>query len=471
VRRTKILCTIGPASRSEAILRRLIDAGMDVARLNFSHGSFTEHGEVIQRLRKLSEELDHPIAILQDLPGPKIRIGEIAKGSVVLEAGKEFVLTGRSVPGDEQSVSVTYAGLPKEVSSGDTILLADGSVELRVIDTDGVDIRCKVVLGGELSSHKGINLPDGSLRVESVTQKDFEALEFGLQQNVDFVALSFVRQAADVVEVREFIESRGAHVPVIAKIEKHEALKAIDEIIAAVDGIMVARGDLAVETALERVPLVQKMLIRRCNEAGKPVITATQMLKSMVDSPRPTRAEATDVANAVLDGTDAVMLSEETAVGHYPVQAVQTMARIVEATEEVLQPHKELRLPQAWDHGTITAAICHASIQLAEDLSAAAILTPTRTGTTARMVARYRPRQPILALSPRSETVRQLCLTWGVLPIRAEEFADSDSVAKYAKKKALDLGLAQAGDIVVLTAGLPMGQAGRTNMVKVEMLE
>jgi pyruvate kinase len=444
---------------------------MDVARLNFSHGTPAEHGEVIQRLRQLSEKLNRPIAILQDLPGPKIRIGAIASGSVLLEAGDEFVLTSRPVPGDAHEVSITYRDLPHEVSPNDTILLADGTIELRVIDTDGVNIRCKVVLGGELSSNKGINLPDGSLRVETVTEKDFEALEFGLEQGVDFVALSFVRQADDILRVRQFIESRKARVPIIAKIEKHEALKAIDDIIAVVDGIMVARGDLAVETALERVPLVQKMIIQRCGDAGKPVITATQMLRSMVDSPRPTRAEATDVANAVLDGTDAVMLSEETAIGKYPVAAVATMARIVETTEGALEPRMQLTLPVGSSQSKIAAAICHASIQLAEDLSAAAILTPTRTGATARMVARYRPRQPILALSPNLETLRQLCLTWGVTPVFTEESRDSDSVAEDAKRKAVAHRVAQRGDVVVLTAGLPVGQAGRTNMVKVEIID
>jgi pyruvate kinase len=327
LRRTKIVCTIGPATDTPEMLAALMDAGMNVARLNFSHGTLDEHGQRINRIREIAHRKKLPVAILQDLSGPKLRTGLMA-APVVLKSGDIFILTNREVPGDAQAVSVTYPDLPIQVKVGETILLADGAIQLQVIDKNKTDLRCRVIDGGVLDSHKGINLPQSSLAIPALTEKDRADLEFGLETGVDFVALSFVRKPSDIQLVKEVMQTRNCSVPIIAKIEKHEALEKIDAIIAAADGIMVARGDLAVETPLERVPLVQKSLIKKCNSVGKPVITATQMLISMVEEPRPTRAEANDVANAVLDGTDAVMLSEESTIGKYPVRAVQVMDKI-----------------------------------------------------------------------------------------------------------------------------------------------
>jgi pyruvate kinase len=333
--KTKIVCTIGPASRSPKILERLIRAGMDVARLNFSHGTPNEHGRTISDLRKIARRLGRPVAVLQDLAGPKIRIGPVRNGPVTLEAGASFTLTARKVPGDERTVSLNYPGLVADVRKGDALLLSDGALELEVVGVEGRDILCRVVIGGPLNSYKGVNLPARTLRTPSLTAKDRADLRFGLSKEVDYVALSFVRDAKDIASVRRHMKRCGGSAPVIAKIEKHEALDNMDAILAAADGLMVARGDLGVEIPLERIPRVQKDLIRKSREAGKPVITATQMLRSMVDSPRPTRAEVTDVANAILDGTDAVMLSEETAVGKHPVEAVSMMARIAREAERM----------------------------------------------------------------------------------------------------------------------------------------
>ncbi|MFO0985664.1 MAG: pyruvate kinase, partial [Planctomycetota bacterium] len=331
--RTKIVATIGPASRAHATLARLVDAGMDVARLNLSHGTHDEHREVMHAVREIAEQKQQPVAILLDLCGPKVRVGAIREPSVTLVPGQEFTLTTRAVPGSERAVSVSHATLPAEVQAGDPVLLSDGAIELEVIATQATDIVCRVIVGGALSSHKGLNLPTRTLQVQSLTDKDRRDLEFGITHGVDFVALSFVRSGADVQCARQFLQQRRSSIPLIAKIEKHEALDHLDAIIALADGVMVARGDLGVDVPLERVPRLQKELIARANRAAKPVITATQMLRSMVDNPRPTRAEVTDVANAILDGTDAVMLSEETAAGRYPADAVAIMARIAAATE------------------------------------------------------------------------------------------------------------------------------------------
>ncbi len=468
--RTKIVCTIGPASRSPEKLEHLIAAGMNVARLNFSHGSHEEHEEVIVRLREIAARLGRPLAILQDLAGPKIRIGEIATGTVHLQAGVRFILTTEAVPGDEHRVSITYSALPRDVRPGDTLLLNDGALELRVEETREDEIICRVVVGGPLSSHKGINVPTRSLRVPSITEKDRDDLAFGLERGVDYVALSFVRSSADVLQARRLMAERGRIVPLIAKIEKHEALAHIDEIIEVVDGIMVARGDLGVETPLEKVPLVQKMLIHKCNRAGKPVITATQMLRSMVNNPRPTRAEVTDVANAILDGTDAVMLSEETAVGKYPVEAVQMMVRIAEDAESGfpfsawasrLEPGEPVSLPEA---------VSRAACALAENIRARSIITFTQSGSTARLVAKYRPRPPILAPTPLEETYRRLALIWGVIPMLSETTQTTDEMMEKAFAAARRAGLVKRGDTVVITAGVPLGIPGTTNLIKAEIL-
>lgn len=470
LRKTKIVCTLGPASESAAMLSKLIDAGLNVARLNFAHGTHDEHLRRIQTVRRLAAEKKIELAVLQDLAGPKIRTGSVpGPGGIMLREGELFTLTARNVPGSTGEVSITYPNLPKEVTAGDILLLADGANELEVVETTDVDIRCRVIVGGELGSNKGINLPNRSLKISGLTEKDKKDLLFGLDVGVDYVALSFVRSPRDIHAAREIMQAHGKKVPVIAKIEKHEALQDIDTLTAAADGIMVARGDLATETALERVPLVQKMLIQKCNHAGKPVITATQMLKSMVAAVRPTRAEAADVANAVLDGTDAVMLSEETAIGKYPERAVQVMDKIIRATEEQMG-WRDLQTQIEKGRITITAAISHATVSIARDLGAAAILTPTRSGSTARMVARYRPCVPILGLSSNLATVRQLALVWGVHALLIDEFINSDQVIDRAKQAALEAGFVQRGDIVIITAGLPQSAHSRTNLIKADVI-
>ena len=471
MRRTKIVCTIGPVSDSEAVLGKLIDAGMNVARLNFSHGTHEQHQTVIERIRKVAAEKDKPIAIIQDLAGPKIRIRDFKDGFINLTPGETFTLTTEDIAGDKLRVSVTYSKLPQEVKADDVILLADGSIQLQVKKTDSKSVVCEIVVGGELSSKKGINLPGSSLSVEALTAKDREDLKFGLEHNVDYVAMSFVRRQEDIQQITKIMKENKKPVPIIAKIEKHEALENIDDILKVVDGIMVARGDLAVETPLESVPLAQKMLIRKCNQTSKPVITATQMLKSMVDNPRPTRAEANDVANAVIDGTDAVMLSEETTIGNFPVEAVQTMVRIIEVTESSeLVEHQRFRHDYT-EATSISHAVSHAAYEMAKDLKAGAILTPTQSGSTARMVSSYRPDQVIIALCPDEAVVRRLNLIWGVYPFLADGYLTAEEMIEQAKDKALSSGLVNFDDVVVITAGVPIGISGTTNLIRAEVLK
>jgi pyruvate kinase len=464
--RTKIVCTIGPVSRSPEMLERLVAAGMDVARLNFSHGTHAEHETVIGALRGIAEKKGRPIAILQDLSGIKIRIGEIAAASVRLEPGAPFTLTSRAVPGDASEVSVSFPDLPGSVRSGDRLLLADGEIELRAEDVSPTDIRCRVVAGGMLSSHKGISLPSRSIAAPGLTDKDRDDLTFGIEQRVDYVALSFVRSADDVLQARAFMAERGARLPIIAKIEKHEAISSIDAILAEAEGIMVARGDLGVETPLEHVPLLQKMLIEKANRAGKPVITATQMLLSMVENPRPTRAEVGDVANAILDGTDAVMLSEETASGRYPEGAVATMKRIAEDTEAAFPFEQWMRRFEDRTLQSLPEAVAGAACELAEHIGASLIVAWTESGATARLVAKHRPRSPVLALSSLPATARRLALVWGVIPIVAKEGKDTDAMLGAAPALALAAGLLRPGEKVVITAGIPKGVAGSTNLIK-----
>jgi pyruvate kinase len=464
---TKIVCTIGPASRSPEIIRALVQNGMNVARLNFSHGNHGEHQEQIRVIRKVSAELDQPVAILQDLGGPKIRVGIIPDPGVRLEAGQTFVLTNQPVQGTSERVSVSYSSLPEEVKEGDQILLADGFIELVVKGAERSEISCEVVTGGLLTSHKGLNLPTRSIQAPSLTDKDREDLVFGLENEVDYVAQSFVRTADEIVRVKDIIRDGKKDTPIIAKIEKHEAVDHIEEIMEVADGIMVARGDLGVEIPLEQVPVVQKMLIRRANASGKPVITATQMLRSMVDSPRPTRAEATDVANAVLDGTDAVMLSEETAVGGYPVKSVQFMTRIVESAENHF-PHD--RYLQLAPKKAVSQSVAHAACVLANHLDARAIIAPTQSGQTARHISRFKPRQPIIALSANENTVRRLTLCRGCLPRLVADPMDTDDMIESAARSALETGLVSRGDLAVITAGHPVAVAGSTNMVRVKRL-
>ncbi len=469
--RTKIVCTIGPASRSPEALRRLAEAGMDVARLNFSHGSHDEHAAVVSAVRAIAREVGRPIAILQDLAGIKLRIGEIAAGTVRLEPGAGFTLTSRPVAGDSREVSLDYPDLARNVRPGDSLLLSDGDVELSVETATETDIGCRVVAGGPLSSHKGIHLPDRSIAAAGLTAKDRDDLAFGVAQGVDYVALSFVRSAADVLEARRFLDERRVSIPLIAKIEKHEAISSIDEILAASDGLMVARGDLGVETPLEHVPLLQKMLIDRSNRAGKPVITATQMLLSMVESPRPTRAEVGDVANAILDGTDAVMLSEETAAGRYPAEAVATMRRIAEDTEAAFPFEAWMRRFEDRSLQSLPEAVAGAACELAEHIGASVIVAWTESGATARLVAKHRPRRPILALSTRPEAARRLALVWGVIPLVAEEGGSTDAMLARAPALAASRGLVRPGDKLVITAGIPMGVPGSTNLIKAAVAE
>jgi pyruvate kinase len=465
-RHTKIICTIGPASSSHESIRELILAGMDAARLNFSHGTLSEHAEKILAIRKISEELGKPIAILQDLAGPKIRVGHIPDPGVRLEAGETIILTTEILEGSNERVSVSDRYLPEEVKPGDMILLADGLMELKVKKLKGREIDCEVITGGVLTSNKGINLPTGTIRMPSMTDKDREDLLFGIENGVDYIALSFVRTAQDILGVKEIIKRRGKDTPVIAKIEKHEAISHIEDIMEVSDGIMVARGDLGVEIPLERVPVIQKQLVQSANRNGKPVIIATQMLRSMVNSPRPTRAEATDVANAVLDGTDAVMLSEETAVGEYPVKAVQFMARIAMNAEGIYPHDKYLQIvPEK----KISESVAYASCVLADQLDASAIIAPTRSGRTAAHLSRFRPRCGIIALSPNLNTVQRLSLFRGCVPRLLPESGENDIIEK-ASFAALETGLAAKGDLVVITGGQPGEAINTTNMIRVVRL-
>jgi pyruvate kinase len=450
------------------MIEKLIMAGMNVARLNFSHGTHAYLHTLVERIKRVRRKLKKPVAILQDLQGPKIRIGIIKDGAVTLLPGQKFVLTSESIPGDANRASVSLKTLPHEVTSGHPILLADGNIELIVEKVSPPDIHCRVVVGGMLSSHKGINLPGSEVHVDSLTNKDRKDIHVGLEWGVDAIALSFVRKAADVLSMRKIIASEGGHVPIIAKIEKHEAVTNIDSILAVSDAIMVARGDLGVEIDLERVPIVQKQIIQKCNAAGKPVITATQMLMRMVENPRPTRAEANDVANAVLDGTDAVMLSEETAAGKYPVEAVMMMDRIVRYAETSLDAAKFEHLPEL---ASTRDSISRSTYYIAKEISAAAIITPTWSGTTATLVSRFRPKQPILATTPNEKAFDFMALSWGVIPVLISPSDTTDDLIRFSIKAASKAGHLSAGQQVVITGGVPLYVAGNTNFIKVEKVE
>lgn len=467
MRRTKIVCTIGPGSSQPDILRQLIEAGMDVARINLSHGSGSQHLQNIQNIRRISEEVGKKIAVMFDLSGPKIRIGEIAAGEVLLKEGAEFILTTQPIAGDDKRVSVNYENFPQDVSPGDTIFLNDGLLELQVMETSDKDVKCKILVGGKLSSGKGVNLPDTTIRASAITGKDIADLDFALKSEADWIAMSFIRSADDVRQLKGLIEQADHAVPVIAKIEKHEAVKNIDEIIDISDGIMVARGDLGVEVSTEEVPIIQKQIISKTVRAGKPVITATQMLESMIYSPRPTRAEASDVANAIYDGTDAVMLSAETATGSYPIETVKIMASIAEKTESVIGYAEQLIHKSNWVRGNTTDAISFAACELANDLKAKAIIVSTQSGNTARRVSKYRPSVPIIAVSPDSKAVKQLKLSWGVVPVQVASSKDIDDMFNKAVEAGLQTGLVERGGQVVITAGVLVNVPGTTNLIKV----
>jgi pyruvate kinase len=470
MKRTKIVSTIGPATSAPERLRAIIDAGTDVVRLNFSHGTLEEHGRLIKDTRSISETIGRPVAVLQDLAGPKVRTGAIGEGPVELVPGATFTLTTRDVIGDANGASITYPGLTGDVRPGDALLLGDGAIELVVEDATDAEIVCRVVVGGRLDSHKGVNVPSRSLSAPALTDKDRLDLEFGLARCVDYVALSFVRSADDVREARGLIGADGRDVGLIAKIERRAALEAIDEILAEVDGIMIARGDLGVEIPIEEIPTAQKTLIAKANVAGKPVITATQMLGSMVGNPRPTRAEATDVANAILDGSDAVMLSEETAVGEYPVEAVRTMRRIADEAESIFPFDAWTSKFAGGPSAGVEAAVAHSACRLADEVGAGAIVTFTRSGSTARLVARHRPSRPILGLTSDPDTYRRLALVWGVLPLRTEAAEDLDEIERAALGAARNSGLVRPGQPVVITAGYPIPVRGTTNLIKVAVV-
>ena len=464
--RTKIVCTLGPASDSEAAIQAFLRAGMAVARINFSHGTHADHARRIELVRRLADEAGRPVAILADLQGPKLRVGLLPEDGIPLVEGQTVTLADQESSTDASLIPLPHPEVLRDVQPGDRMLLDDGLLELRVLDRDGEQVRAKVVTGGTLTSRKGLSLPHTSLQMPSITDKDREDASFGVEQEVDYFGLSFVRSGGDVTHLRSWLQELGADTPIIAKIEKPEALGCIDEILEVSDGLMVARGDLGVEAPAEEVPIAQKRIIRACNRAGKPVITATQMLDSMMRNPRPTRAEASDVANAILDGSDAIMLSGETAVGHYPVQSVQMMARIAEVTERSMPYADWLQRTEDMFLASVTDAIGQVASEIASDLDAKAIVTSTISGATARRVAMHRPVTPIIAPSPSETTCRQLALVWGVQPLLVEQFVDTDTMIATAVGAAQARNLVEEGDLVIITAGVPVGGSGLTNMLK-----
>lgn len=466
--RTKIVCTLGPACDAPSVLRDMVRAGMDVARINFSHGDYASHTRRIADVRRVAKEEGRTLAILCDLQGPKLRVGEISGGSVEWPQGSRVTLTTRAVPGDMGEVNLPHPNLVADVQPGQRLLLDDGALELQVESKTVADLVCRVVVGGRLGSHKGVSAPGAVLSLSSLTDKDCADARFAIEQAADYIALSFVRRAADVSELRALLASQGAHIPIVAKIEKSEALAAFDEILAATDVVMVARGDLGVETPAEQVPIHQKRILRACNRSGKPAITATQMLQSMMDNPRPTRAEASDVANAVLDGSDAVMLSGETATGHYPVEAVEMMERVASIAEEHLECEEWLR--RVGGASSPSEAIARATVEIAMELKAAAIITSTMSGHTAQMVARYRPCVPVLAATPNEAVYRRMALVWGVVPLLVPEHTSTDEMIATTTRAVRDAGLVKPGERVVITAGIPAGGEGQTNMLKVHVI-
>ncbi len=468
--RTKIIATLGPASNTTEIIERLIKAGMDIARLNFSHGSTEDHRRLIQNVHTASKQAEKDIGILLDLQGPKIRIGRLEKDAVHLEEGAQFIITTRDITGNEREVSTNYTPLPQEISAGSHILLDDGLLELEVLKTTGTDIICNIIRGGRLTEKKGINVPGAQLSVPSLTDKDREDLLTGIREGVDYVAISFIRTADDVTSVKNIVKREGASIPVIAKIEKPEAVDNLDQILKVADGIMVARGDLGVELPPEEVPIIQKEIIRRCNEEGVPVITATQMLESMIHHPRPTRAEASDVANAIVDGTDAIMLSGETAVGKYPVEAVSMMNRIAAATENRLFKTLKTGTEEIKVWGDSEHAIAHAVYYTALDINATAIVAFTKSGGTARIISKYRPAIPIIGVTHTPPILKRFSLYWGVRGVLVELKENTDSMINGVEQKLLETGLAKRGDKVIITLGVPWGVAGSTNMLMIHQI-
>jgi pyruvate kinase len=471
MRKTKIVCTLGPASGSEETIRELIQAGMDLTRFNFSHGTHESHKKTFEIVDRLRREMGLPVATLLDTKGPEIRLCTFRDGSAQLQTGQQFILTSADCEGDSNRVQINFPGLVSDVKADDSILLDDGAIALRVVRTGKTNIVCEVLNDGKISDRKGVNVPGVRLSMPYISEKDRADIIFGVQTGFDFIAASFTRCANDILEIRKLLEEQGNHtIRIIAKIENAEGVANIDEILRVSDGIMVARGDMGVEVPFEDVPVLQKLLIKKCCAAGKMVITATQMLESMIHKPRPTRAETADVANAIYDGTSAVMLSGETAAGDYPVEAVKTMAQIAERTERDINYRR--RFLERSDDSTpdVTSAISHATCTTAYDIGASAIITVTWSGSTARMISKYRPDIPIIACAHNDSTYYQLALSWGVIPLRAEIKDNTDDLFLHAVQRAKEAGYVEDGNIVVITAGVPLGIHGTTNLLKVHVV-
>lgn len=472
LRKTKIVCTMGPSTEKGDVLKQLMLAGMNVARFNFSHGDHEEQMGRLVELRRLRKELGLPVAALLDTKGPEIRLREFKNEKVDLVTGQTFTLTSEEIMGDETRVSISYKELVKDVKVGNKILIDDGLIELKVTALTDTDIVCTVENGGKVSNKKGVNVPNVDLSMPFISEKDHSDIVFAVEEDYDFIAASFVRTADDVLQIRKILkENNNDTIKIVSKIENMQGVKNIDEIIEVSDGIMVARGDMGVEIPLEDVPVIQKMIIKKATKAGKQVITATQMLDSMMKNPRPTRAEATDVANAIYDGTSAIMLSGETAAGDYPVEAVKTMVRIAVRTEQDINYRARFKQRESLDNPDITNAVSHATCTTAHDLNAAAIITVTKSGRTVQDVSKYRPDCPIIGESTSEKVCRQLNLAWGVVPMLIEEQEKADALFDHAVATAQKAGLLEKGDIAVLTAGVPLGISGTTNMIKVDVAE
>lgn len=467
IRKTKIVCTIGPACEQEDILEQMMLAGMDVARFNFSHGTQEDQKERLERVRKVAEKLALPVAMLMDTKGPEIRLRDFANGKEILQRGQTFTLTTEEMPGTVERATITYKNLKNDVSVGTHILIDDGKVEMVVKKITDTDIACEVITGGKVSNHKGVNVPGVELSMPYINEVDDSDIRFAAQQNYDFIAASFVRCKEDVLEIRKILDEYGSRMKIISKIENMQGINHLDEILEVSDGVMVARGDMGVEVSMEEIPILQKEMIKKAVAQGKHVITATQMLESMVSNPRPTRAETTDVANAIFDGTTAIMLSGESAAGEYPVEAVETMSRIAFRTEQSINYAGRMRRSEYGAQMEITDAISHATCETAADIGAAAILTVTMSGFTAGKISRYKPACPIVAFTTTQEVCRQMNLLYGVKPFLIAEDKSADHLFETALKTAREAGYVQEGDRVVLTAGLPLGVAGNTNMIRV----
>ncbi|PJE73854.1 MAG: pyruvate kinase [Candidatus Taylorbacteria bacterium CG10_big_fil_rev_8_21_14_0_10_41_48] len=467
-KKTKIVCTVGPATEKQESLEKLLKAGMNVMRLNFSHGDFAEHQARITNLKKAVASTGIGVAVLQDLAGPKIRIGNFKTESVTLVEGKKFTITTEDIIGDENRVSINYPLFPKEVRKGHIVFIHDGKKKLEVLEVKGKSVICKVVVGGDIKGRRGVNLPDSDLSVAALTEKDKKDIEFGIKNKVDFFALSFVRNASDITELRNILNTKKSKAKIIAKIETPQAIRNIDEILTLADGLMVARGDLAIEIPAEQVPKAQKMLIRKCNEVAKPVITATQMLESMIQAPVPTRAEVSDVANAIMDGTDAVMLSEETTLGAFPIKAVEVMSKVALETEMCMT--EQLLTTDKSRVYTSVESVTASAVKNADRVGARFLVSFTNSGQSARSISRHKPAQPIVVFTPNEITYRQSFLTWGAMPVMAKRTADFNEVAQIVRDHFLKSKLAKKGDKVVMASTLPFGKGTETNMILVETL-